>query len=275
MAPPWRRVAVTGFFYLFKITFTMQHVKEQTGNSLPMEFRFNSAERPIRVELFHEIPWFIVKDVCAALCIANYRDAISKLDDDEKLVSEIPTSGQRRKMLFVNESGIYSLIFRSNKPEARMFRKWVTNEVLPQIRKNGHYSPSGSPSGEGAAQPEINDVILRACDIAGSQRQLARFLDVSESVLCDIRNRPWKISTGLTRRVEAGCRDIVRLGEVPQNALRSLNSKDLGRMWFDIAMIESYEVRKRISLRMKRILAREDDSSGIPALREKGGRHAV
>lgn len=241
---------------------------------LPMEFKFNSAEKPIRFEIINDQPWAVAKDICFALGLNNNREALTKLDDDEKLVSEILTSGQRRKMLFVNESGIYSLIFRSNKPEAKLFRKWVTNEVLPQIRKQGHYSPTPvHPEREG--EPEVSGLILKASDIAGSQRQLARFLDVSESVLTDIRNRPWKISVGLTRRVEAGCRDIVNLGEVPGNLLRSLTSKDLGRMWFDIALIESYEVRKRISQRMKRILYREDASSTIPMLRERGGDHGA
>ena len=249
--------------------------KEETAVTYCPPFTFNESDKKVNPLIIDGMEYFIAVEVCDVLAIQNATVALRALDDDEKLTYEILRSGQKRKINLVNESGLYGLIFRSNHTKAREFRKWVTNVMLPELRKNGHYSPSGSPSGEGAAQPEINDVILRACDIAGSQRQLARFLDVSESVLCDIRNRPWKISTGLTRRVEAGCRDIVRLGEVPQNALRSLNSKDLGRMWFDIAMIESYEVRKRISLRMKRILAREDDSSGIPALREKGGRHAL
>jgi|GEM_PF-4849811 len=243
----------------------MQHVKEQNGNTLPMEFKFNSSERPIRVEIISDQPWFVVKDVCVALSISNYRDAIRNLDEDEKLVSEIPTSGQRRRMLFINESGIYSLIFRSNKPEARPFRKWITNEVLPAIRKTGSYSLGDSSS---RGQQDIANLILKASDIAGTQRMLAKYLDVSESVLTDIRNRPWKISRTLTMRIEAGCRDVIKLGEVPEAALRSLNTKDLTRMWFDITLIESYEVRKRISVRMRKIINREVTATHL----EKGVR---
>lgn len=101
-------------------------------------------------------PWFIANEVCKALGIANNRDAVSRLDDDEKLirkifvsgqfkdddklVSEIPTSGQNRDIMTINESGLYSLTLTSNKPEAKAFKKWITSEVLPAIRKTGTYS---------------------------------------------------------------------------------------------------------------------------------------
>ena len=166
-------------------------------------------------------------------------------------------SGQNRKVNLVNESGLYNLIFRSNKPEARLFRKWVTNEVLPAIRKNGHFSTTPK---EDPAHQEVSDLIIKATRIAGIQRILARYLNVSESVLTDIRNRPGKISGKLTSRVAEGCRQIIKTGEVPEGSMRSLNVLELNQMWFDIALIESYEVRKRISQRMKRILGREDVS---------------
>lgn len=90
------------------------------------------------VEIEGEL-WFVAKDVCDILGIKNSRDAVSSLDDDEKLVSVIPTSGQNRSVNLVNESGLYALIFRSNKPSAQKFRKWVTKEVIPSIRKKGYY----------------------------------------------------------------------------------------------------------------------------------------
>jgi prophage antirepressor-like protein len=90
-------------------------------------------------------PWFVAMDVCAALGIQNSRDAVLKgLDDDEAGVGSIYISSengvnQRREVVIVNESGLYSLIFQSRKPSARAFRKWVTSEVLPSIRKFGYY----------------------------------------------------------------------------------------------------------------------------------------
>ena len=102
-------------------------------------FTFNENNKPIRVELVDGEPWFVAKDVCDALTIGNSRDAISRLDDDEKGVSVVATPSGEQQMNIVNESGLYNLIFQSRKPEAKKFRKWVTNEVLPSIRKTGRY----------------------------------------------------------------------------------------------------------------------------------------
>lgn len=84
-------------------------------------------------------PYFVAKDVCDVLSISNSRDAMYKLDDDERGVSVIPTPSGKQELNLVNESGLYSLIFQSRKPEAKQFRKWVTSEVLPAIRRQGFY----------------------------------------------------------------------------------------------------------------------------------------
>jgi len=84
-------------------------------------------------------PWFVAKDVCGVLDISKYRDAISRLDDDERGSLLVDTLGGQQSMASISESGLYSLIFTSRKPEAKSFRKWVTSEVLPAIRKTGKY----------------------------------------------------------------------------------------------------------------------------------------
>jgi prophage antirepressor-like protein len=89
-------------------------------------------------------PWFALVDVCRALDIKNTSDAGARLDEDEKmtLVLNEGQSGVRggaRSMIIVNESGLYSIILRSDKPGAKRFKKWVTSEVLPAIRKTGSY----------------------------------------------------------------------------------------------------------------------------------------
>lgn len=84
--------------------------------------------------------WFVLKDVCAVLGISNNRMAADRLDDDEKGVSLIDTLGGKQEMVIVNESGLYHVILRSDKPEAAPFRRWVTNDVLPTIRKTGSYN---------------------------------------------------------------------------------------------------------------------------------------
>ena len=242
--------------------------KEQDGNSLPMEFKFNSAERPIRFQFFNEQPWAIAKDVCDALLIQNSRQAVAVLDDDEKLAYKIHTSGQNRNTWMINESGIYSLIFRSNKPEARLFRKWVTNEVLPAIRKNGYFDPHYKL--DDPEQIAVADLVIKAIRIAGKQSVLARYLGVSESVLCEIRTRPGKITRQLCMKVAEDCKEIIRTGELPEHKLRSLDIMELNQMWFDIALIESYEIRKRISQRMKKIMGRSGVNR-ISKLSQEGG----
>lgn len=98
----------------------------------------------IRMEEINNQAWFIAKDVCTALELSEVSNTVKRLDDDEKLTRTVFVSGQGREMWFINESGLYNLIFQSRKPEARAFRKWVTNEVLPSIRRTGSYT--GQPS---------------------------------------------------------------------------------------------------------------------------------
>lgn len=93
----------------------------------------------IRMEEINNQAWFIAKDVCTALELSDVSMTVKRLDDDEKLIQTVLVSGQGREMWFINESGLYNLIFQSRKPEARAFRKWVTNEVLPSIRRTGAY----------------------------------------------------------------------------------------------------------------------------------------
>lgn len=111
---------------------------ENTATAVELAFSFGNND--IRCELIENEPWFIAKDICDVLEIVNSRDAISRLDDDEKGVSISDTLGGKQEISIINESGMYTLVMRSNKPEAKTFRKWLTKEVLPSIRKTGQYS---------------------------------------------------------------------------------------------------------------------------------------
>ena len=85
-------------------------------------------------------PWFVGKDVADALGYSNTADAIQKhVDDEDKLTSQIAIAGQNRNVTVINESGLYSLVLSSKLPNAKKFKRWVTSEVLPSIRKNGGY----------------------------------------------------------------------------------------------------------------------------------------
>lgn len=84
-------------------------------------------------------PWWIARDVCAVLGLENSRKATADLDDDEKGVTICDTPGGPQEVTTISEPGLYSLILRSRKPEARQFRRWITHEVIPAIRRTGAY----------------------------------------------------------------------------------------------------------------------------------------
>lgn len=101
---------------------------------------FDFNEQPVRVMERDGSPWFVAADVCRVLEIANSRDAIGSLDEDEKDgVGITDAIGREQRMSAISESGLYALVFKSRKPQAKEFRKWVTSEVLPTIRKTGRY----------------------------------------------------------------------------------------------------------------------------------------
>lgn len=99
---------------------------------------FNNQELRIIEKENNEL-WFVAKDVCDILEIKNSRDAVSRLDDDEKGVVLTDTPGGRQKLQVVNEFGLYNLVLTSRKPEAKEFKRWITHEVIPSIRKHGAY----------------------------------------------------------------------------------------------------------------------------------------
>lgn len=133
----------------------------------PETFLFGG--QPVRVLTIDGDPWFIAKEVCDVLGISKYRDAVARLDDDEGRPVWVDTLGGRQQMTAISESGLYTLVLRSDKPEAKAFRKWVTSTVLPAIRKTGSYV-----RGEEALNPNAPDYLERLKDllIAAQERKL-------------------------------------------------------------------------------------------------------
>ncbi|MCP1197017.1 Bro-N domain-containing protein [Acetobacter senegalensis] len=111
--------------------------------SAVMPFSFDG--HAVRVLTHGGEPWFVLADVCGVLEHTNSRVAAERLDEDEKGVSSVYTPGGPQEMSIINESGLYNLIFTSRKPEAKRFRKWVTGEVLPAIRKTGSFGLPSTP----------------------------------------------------------------------------------------------------------------------------------
>ena len=102
-------------------------------------FTYNSNE--VRTVEMNGEPWFVLKDVCEVLGMdsTQLKKVADRLEADEKGRTQITTPGGMQESWVINESGLYNVILRSDKPEAKPFRKWVTSEVLPSIRKHGAY----------------------------------------------------------------------------------------------------------------------------------------
>lgn len=116
-----------------------------------------NEENPLAVFIYHQKevrtvldeagePWFVAKDVCDILDLKDPSTATARLDEDEKGPQKVLTLGGTQELLTISESGLYTLVIRSNKPEAKPFRRWVTKEVLPSIRKTGSYRMPGVES---------------------------------------------------------------------------------------------------------------------------------
>ena len=101
---------------------------------------FNYEGNTVRTVMKDGNPWWVLKDVCSVLEIGNSRDVMARLDSDEKGVDIIDTPGGKQEVSIINESGLYSVILVSRKPEAKKFKRWVTHEVLPSIRRHGLYA---------------------------------------------------------------------------------------------------------------------------------------
>lgn len=101
-------------------------------------FNYNEQHQ-IRTTLIDDAPWFVAKDVCDVLGLVDMHTAIRTLDEDEKGRQIMPTPGGMQTMSVINEPGMYKLIFKSQKSEAKGFTRWVTHEVLPSIRRTGMY----------------------------------------------------------------------------------------------------------------------------------------
>ena len=100
-------------------------------------FNYNSSE--VRTVMRDGEPWFCLVDVCRVLDLSSPHKVAERLDRDELTGIKVRSGGQTREMTFINESGLYSVILRSDKPEAKKFTRWVTHEVLPTIRRTGGY----------------------------------------------------------------------------------------------------------------------------------------
>lgn len=143
---------------------------------------FTYEDTSVRVLDRNGEPWFVLADLCRVLGTKNSRDVATRLDDDVKGVDLIDTPGGRQSMTVVSEPGMYDVVVRSDSPAAKPFRRWVTHEVLPQIRRTGGYSTQPAPQLTGkellaAAVLEAAETIKQQeAQLAAQREQLDRAL---------------------------------------------------------------------------------------------------
>ena len=110
-----------------------------------MIVKTNEMFGDLRIVMVNSEPWFVGKDIAEKLGYSNPQKAVrTHVDDEDKGVNEMDTPGGKQNIIVINESGLYSLILKSKLPEAKQFKRWVTSEVLPSIRKDGGYIATNS-----------------------------------------------------------------------------------------------------------------------------------
>ena len=176
---------------------------------------FNFVTQSVRVVVIEGAPWFVAADVCKVLAITNNRDAITRLDDDERGVGIIDTPSGQQEMGIINESGLYSLILTSRKPEAKAFKKWVTSEVLPTLRQQGQYRMASAtdPAIIMMSQNQLTDLIER-CVERGVAAGLRVSATVNSAVAESTRSRTTRENFGEWEKAE-----ILRLNKLGVSAL--------------------------------------------------------
>ena len=128
---------------------------------------------------------FVAKDVCDCLEITKHRDAISRLDSDERGSVKLDTPGGKQDIAAINEYGLYSLVLSSRKPEAKEFKRWITHDVIPAIRKTGSYSmviPQTLPEALRAYADEVESHNATKAIVAQQEQQIAEFKPVKDYV---------------------------------------------------------------------------------------------
>lgn len=153
----------------------------------------NYCNEPIRMIEIDNEPWWVLKDVCDILGIINASDVFKRLDEDERGRFNLGRQGEAN---IINEAGLYNVILRSDKPEAKPFKRWVTHEVLPAIRKTGAYSvPNAKPK-----PPKPERVPLTDAEAAIKKAELllkaAQSDDISKTVSAELMASFYETLTG-------------------------------------------------------------------------------
>jgi anti-repressor protein len=150
----------------------------------PEIFRFPDTGHEVRVVVHGGEPWFPAVDVAAILELGNVHSSLALLDDDEKALHTVETLRGPQSVVIVSEPGLYSLILRSRKPEAKAFKRWIAHEVLPSIRRTGAYQVPAQrhPALDGLTPRDLARMILAEADRAdAAEHQAAAFASAADA----------------------------------------------------------------------------------------------
>ena len=161
---------------------------------------FTYEGTPLRTVEREDGLWWVLKDVCGILGITDHKQVKKRLDDDETGVCQVPPptgGGQTQNMIVINEPGLYSVILRSDKPEAKDFKRWVTHEVLPSIRRTGSYAVAPAqpmtPAQLLAAQAQVLvDMERRMEEMQGQTKALEAKVDTAMKAFARPAEDHWR-----------------------------------------------------------------------------------
>lgn len=183
--------------------------------TLPIQYAFEGHE--VRALMINAEPWFVASDVLAALQLD--RKALERLDADEKGVSSIHTLGGKQEMTVINEPGLYSLVLGSRKAEAKRFKRWVTHEVLPALRKHGAYvMPTAEPSEPADVPMSAHveaDQIVSAGRVFRALFTTARSMGMARRLAATRANQAAERATGIDLAAELGASEWLDGPDMP------------------------------------------------------------
>lgn len=176
---------------------------------------FTYDDHPVRVIKIDGEPWFVLADLCAVLDISNRGNVAARLNEADVRQTDISSGGQRRAVTIVSEPGMYEVVIRSDKPDAVSFRRWITSQVLPSIRKTGAYGtpplPSGAELMAAALQEAASTLAAREARIASQQVHIAELEPKAEYVDTFVASEDLSV-----------LRDVAKRLDIQEKALRDL-----------------------------------------------------
>ncbi len=196
------------------------------GNEKALQV-FRYKENEIRTVVIEGEIWFVAADACRVLEHSDVSKAVHRLDEDEKGTNSVRTPGGNQSMLCINEPGLYTLILTSRKPEAKAFKRWVTHEVLPSIRKTGNYSIQHSTSQESA--PTLSDALRQRAflnegrvpfALFSTQGELTRELHYLEAFLNETLDNKASLEDSVGKCFSPYARNVLHLPDAERRKYR-------------------------------------------------------